>query len=745
MATKSQRAKRRSRRLLAAAPPKTFSIEAEQRVEFLAAAADEGDALPKLPTFKMLVYAGGRMRPLYFYYDVIVDLSTAKVAEGPRPSYRDHDRTKIVGHAEVKIDKGKIVAEGVLSGVGPAADEVRQTAANGFPWKSSLGAETGRLEFIEQGTTVEVNGKKYKGPLYVAHDVLVHEVSFVSLAGDAKSSAKVAASFSPGASSMTFEQWLQANGFDAATISDVQRTTLKAAFDAQQIKPEDPPPIKKKKIAAGAGNPEEEEDDDEPVDPAKTLRASEAQEVARLKAVRAICAKHPDLKFKAAGPEGKPIEEDLEVHAIREGWTADAAELYALRAARPAPSIHTRSHDADCNLAALQGAMILRAGLTLDNKLWASRGAVAMNLPEWLRRGLNEEGRQRAMEASHRYSDLSMVDLCAQAVRLDGNDCPHNRRDMIQASFSGSSLSNIFTTNVNTVILSTYMEAPDTTNGWVREADVADFKTNERPRMTKGPNLERLPAGQTASHATRSDLVESYKIARYAKQFVVDEQDIIDDSFGALTDTPTEMGLAAARLRPDLVYYILMSNPALGADSVAIFHADHGNLNTTAALAAATLKAAIADIELQRENSVNLNLRASHLIVPPSLKHAAAELINSSTIQIGWGADDETLKERGTLNTINSIESLTSVADARLENGVTDPVSGSTSSGSASTWFVASAMGHTIEVGYLRGTGRVPQVRSFVLDRGTWGIGWDVKHDIGAKALDYHGLHKNTA
>jgi len=45
------------------------------------------------------------------------------------------------------------------------------------------------------------------------------------------------------------------------------------------------------------------------------------------------------------------------------------------------------------------------------------------------------------------------------------------------------------------------------------------------------------------------------------------------------------------------------------------------------------------------------------------------------------------------------------------------------------------------QVGYLRGTGRVPAIRSFVLDKGQWGIGWDIKFDIGAKALDFRGMY----
>ena len=94
---------------------------------------------------------------------------------------------------------------------------------------------------------------------------------------------------------------------------------------------------------------------------------------------------------------------------------------------------------------------------------------------------------------------------------------------MIKAAFSGGTLTSIFTTNVNTMVLVGYMQTGDTTAGWTRTVDVNDFKTNERPRLTTGPNLEKLPRGGEAKHAKRSDVGESYRIARYSEQWVIDE------------------------------------------------------------------------------------------------------------------------------------------------------------------------------------------------------------------------------
>jgi hypothetical protein len=333
---------------------------------------------------------------------------------------------------------------------------------------------------------------------------------------------------------------------------------------------------------------------------------------------------------------------------------------------------------------------------------------------------------------------MSAVDICAEAIRLDGRQVPQGRRNVIQAAFSGSALDSVFTSSVSASLLSTYMQSEDTTGGWVSEADVPDFKTNEREMLSKGPDLNLLPRGQTAEHLSHADTEETYKVSRYAKQFVVDEQDIIDDMLGALRETPGEMGDAAARLRPDLVYSILLANATL-SDTVALFSAaTHANLQTSSALTSATLRDAIESVMTQQDNSVNLNLRPSHLIVPVGLLHDAANLVNSATLLTGSDV------QIGSANPIQ-MHNLTLVSDSRLDNGVTDPKSGAVNAGSATTWYMASAMARTIEVGYIRGSGRAPELRSFVLSQGQWGMGWDIKMDIGAKALDYRGFNKATA
>lgn len=720
--TSARKRKQRRRNILANLPG-TLPITADVTIDVAAAA--EGEE-PKQPTFSMVAYTGAAMRPSGFsMMPVVVDLAGLDLTSKSRPIFLEHDRTARVGHTtELSNDGKQLLAEGVVSSQSQAAMDVVKDAKAGFPFQASIGASVDKMILVDDDETVNVNGRKFTGPVLVARASRLGEISFVALGADDDTSATIAAAAPSDTEifDMKFDAWLQAEfGLELADLTDEQEKKLRAKFDASN-KPE----------------VEAAKDDDEPNDIKARLRKEGAEELERQDKIRKICAKHDNPEIEVNGEQIS-----LAAHAISNEWdvarTEDRAkteaELAKLRASRSTgPAIHSQGGD-DYTPDVAAAAMLMRCGQKLDNEAFKGPMAVSLGLPKWLRAGINDDQKQKVLELAHRFSDMAMLDLCREAVRLDGKMAPPSgRSDLIEAAFSGSTLTDIFTTNVSAVLLAAYNEIGDTTQGWTSTTDVADFKSNERPRMSVGPDLELLPRGKEAKHMERDDTAESYSIARYAKQFVVDEQDIIDDRLNALSDTPQMMGRAAARLRPDLVYAILLANANLTATGRALFNATDGNLDTGSALAASTLQAAITAIQTFQENSVNLNLMATHVIVPQTLRFTGRQLLRSAEL----GRDDE----GPTMNPIVA-ENLTLVSDARLDNGVTDPASGTAQTGSTTDWYTVAAAAHTIEVAYLRGTGRAPVVRSFMLDKGTWGMGWDVKLDIGAKALDWRGMHKS--
>ena len=375
------------------------------------------------------------------------------------------------------------------------------------------------------------------------------------------------------------------------------------------------------------------------------------------------------------------------------------------------------------------GAMILRFGGRLDHEAYHSPFAKCIGVHSILQADINDPARNRVMEDAHRKDALSSRHLCQLAAQFDGKGYVF-AANAVSAAMSGGSLTQIFTDSVNALAVAAYADAEDSTQGWTREVEVPSLRNLGRPRLrTIEGSLSQLPPGGTAEDESFSGDLESFRISRFAGRFSIDEQDLIDDNLGVLQEAPALMMRKAKRLRPDLVYSVILANPTLSSTERPLFNTTDGNRKTGAALAIDKLGAAIGAMKCLREGDANLNLMPTHLVVPPSLWVTAGVLLQQIAAVIG--RDSKT--------------PIALASDSRLENGLTDPKSGVTYSGSAASWYLASSNAPAIEVAYRQGMGKGPTIRGYALSGGRWGVGWDVAMDIGAKAIGWHGIQKNEA
>lgn len=565
----------------------------------------------------------------------------------------------------------------------------------------------------------------------------------------------------------TFKEWVKAAGLMPKSRPSAEgRKILATMYLAAEFPEGEMPSEDDKKKAEGDADKLECEDDPELDEDGNPKKKDDDAVIARfgnkilaqLKLANDIeqaTKEFPDIRAEALNDDG----------SIKAGWglarIKERVALEQVRASREGPLLIVNTPSPETTIQALQGAILLRCGGQLDSKHYGTHAGVAMGLPGWIRAGLNTDQRQRAMETAHRFSSYSMFDICRLVCSLGGAPSHGSKEDVIRAAASvnlgetiraansGGTLTNIFTTSMNAILIQTYMEAPSTIGAWTKPVDVKDFKSHDEIRLQKdGAAMRVLPRGGTAGMSKRQDEVESYFVKRFAEQASVDEQDVIDDNLGAIKDFPVEMGLKASRLPQDLGYAVLLANPTLGATGRALFHDSNSpdNLRASSAFTADNLKAAISAMQLATENGVNLNLVATHIIAPPSLKYAILQQLNSSAVIIAGTAGSVT--ERGDANVLQN--AVTPIIDARLENGVTvstgpKPEDDVTYSGSSTDWFLASTNVRTVAIIYREGTGRAPQTQNWQQSQGQWGMGWAVNFDIGAAAMDHLGLQKNSA
>lgn len=488
-------------------------------------AAGEGEQ--KLKKFSMVGYTGGAMRVGYGY-SVVVDLAGMDVPSQTIPILKDHNPSQITGHStEIEKLQKRIKLSGLISGVGESAQEVLALAANGFPWQASIGASIERMEFIDRGETVTVNGQSFTGPLYVARKSKLVEVSFVAIGADTSTSARVAASHHGDEKMNEFEKWLQAMSLELATLSEEQTTKLKAKFDAEQAAKNDPAPKPIK--ASGEGDE----------DPVVKLRASQAAEYARIAKIEAAAKGHPDIIASA----------------IEGGWddarVKNEVELKTLRASRPSsPGIHV-------------------VDKTVTSEVLEAAFAKTRRLPDW-----EKSYKPEVLEAADRncrgigLQQLVMMCASANGYHAAPGERIHagNIRDVLRAAFisaagfSTLSLPGILSNVSNKEILAGYMEIDQTWREIAMIKSVNDFKQATSYRMLDNMEYEELAPDGRIKHGSVGEESYTRQAKTYAKLFAITRTDIINDDAGAFDDLRNRIGRGAGKKLNNVFWAAFMDN-----------------------------------------------------------------------------------------------------------------------------------------------------------------------------------------
>jgi hypothetical protein len=396
------------------------------------------------------------------------------------------------------------------------------------------------------------------------------------------------------------------------------------------------------------------------------------------------------------------VAEDL----VRRGIGLDEARRTLIdRAAEQDRAIETRPHH-------------VRAG-TLD-EVETRRAAVESAL---LHR--YDPGRHELSEPAREWRGLSLIEMARSLLDAAGERQRGLSRDEIatRALHSTSDFPHILAAVTGKTLRAAYEAAPRTFMPIARRTSAADFKQIHRLQLGEAPQLERVNESGEFKRGSIGEGKESYRVETWGKVIGITRQVIINDDLDAFTRVPALFGTSAATLESDIVWGIVIDNPAM-ADGNALFHGSHKNLaGTGTALDVASLGKARTAMAKQTglDGKTLLNLRPTFLVVPAGLELAAEQLIAQSLVPAK------------TSDVVpNSIRSLAVIAEPRL-----DPASG------AVPWFLFAnpASIDTIEYAYLEGQDGV-----FIESRTGFDVdGVEIKArlDFGAKAIDWRGMFKN--
>jgi hypothetical protein len=351
-------------------------------------------------------------------------------------------------------------------------------------------------------------------------------------------------------------------------------------------------------------------------------------------------------------------------------------------------------------------------------------------------------GDSKLREAGREYAGLTLVDVARECLDAAGvKTRGMSRNDIARVALQGrfgaseyfeggmstvSDFPNILANVANKTLRQAYEAAPRTFVPFCRQVSASDFKPINRVQLSDVPTLSKVNEKGEFHRTALSDSKETYSLATFGEIVAITRKVIVNDDLQALTRVPAGLGQAAAQLESDTVWGVVTANGNM-ADSVALFHATHKNLNTSNPLALAGMGVGRTAFRTQKApKGTILNLQPRYLIVPAALEQTADQLI----YPINLAATAVT----GVVPTW--VQSMVKIVEGRLDAVTTYGVT---------NWFMAADPSQidTIEYCYLEGQQGVyiETRQGFEVD----GVEIKARLDFAAGAIDFRGLSKNTA
>lgn len=409
------------------------------------------------------------------------------------------------------------------------------------------------------------------------------------------------------------------------------------------------------------------------------------------------------------------LSEDFALELVANGKTIDEARAAIIeKFASEDPNkgqrntVSVGADETDKRRKAMENALILRANPNFkltDEERSSARDFRGMSLIRMSEEAIRAAGGS-TKGLSEREIAVAALGIDDQSVRAAG-------------LHTNSDFPIILGNTINRVLRAEYALAESTFAPWTRQTTARDFREMTKAQFGEVGNFAEVVEGSEYKSTTLSEAKESYRIKKYGQMINVSWEALINDDLGAFSRVPSKIAAAANRLKSDIIYNILTSNPTMG-DGVALFHSTHGNLAASGgAIDITTLGAGRKAMRNQKglDKKDFLNLSPSFLLVGPDYEQLALQYTSASYVP-------------DVPNNINPWRGLLQViVEPRL---------------TGNQWYLITNPGivETIEYAYLEGEGELytETKQGFEVD----GVQVKARMTFGAKAIDFRGMYKNA-
>ncbi|WP_349295787.1 head maturation protease, ClpP-related (plasmid) [Thioclava sp. 'Guangxiensis'] len=331
-------------------------------------------------------------------------------------------------------------------------------------------------------------------------------------------------------------------------------------------------------------------------------------------------------------------------------------------------------------------------------------------------------GEAPADDRARPYMEMSIHEMAAASMgaRAPGFGSYASREDVIMSAMqSGSDFPNILSLSVNRVLEQGYDLVGRTFTALSREMEFNDFREHSVVRPDEFPTLQKVNETGEIKFGSIGDSSETLALGSYATGLAISRHALVNDDMGAIQGVIDNAGAIVPEFEESLFWQIFLSNPKL-RDGKPVFHADHGNLGTAAAISV---------------NAISAGRKALRQMKAADGKRVIT--MNAPAILL-VGPENETLAEQYMAQNVQPTKATdTNPFAGKLRPVVVEAIEGK-------EWYLLvdpSKRSHSFKHGYLRGR-KAPRVR---VDEpfGTQGMRMTLEHDFGAGAVNYRGAYRN--
>ena len=240
-------------------------------------------------------------------------------------------------------------------------------------------------------------------------------------------------------------------------------------------------------------------------------------------------------------------------------------------------------------------------------------------------------------DAARPFMGHTLRDFARECVEARGQSTRGMDTDQLfrAAMHTTSDFPNLLTGVGRRTLMASYTAAASPLKALARQGTRSDFRSGSSLRLGELGALQKVSEAGEIKSVTRGEAAESYSLDTYAAIGTISRKGFVNDDLGAFNGFARDAGQAAAQTEAALLWNLLSQSngagPVMGEDGKRLFHADHGNLLTGAALSETSLSAARLALRTRKglDGKTVITVTPKFLVVGPELETAAEKLLTA--------------------------------------------------------------------------------------------------------------------